>query len=154
MRHPACGQMSFPVPAVYTANEAARQQLHARLNQLRGGYVALVSQAGAGKSALLASLTWPQRRVVQYYAFVPDASDPLTGRGDAGSFPRGVSLTLEGVGFRRGGHGNALCTQRAVLQAQRAGAGEQWRNTGEMTVIVVDGLDPTSRASRTRRDLF
>jgi hypothetical protein len=70
---------AFPVPAVYTANEAARQQLQARLDELTGGYIALVGPAGAGKSTLLASLTWPQRRVVRYYAFVPDASDPLLG---------------------------------------------------------------------------
>ena len=42
---------AFPVPAIYTANEAARQKLHARLNQLSGGYVVLVGPAGAGKSS-------------------------------------------------------------------------------------------------------
>lgn len=145
---------AFPVPAIYTANEAARQQLHARLNQLRGGYVALAGPAGAGKSTLLASMAWPQRRVVRYYAFVPDAADPLSGRGEADSFLHDVSLALEGVGFLRGGYGNDLRTQRAVLQGQLADAGERWRNTSEVTVIVVDGLDHIPREQNPSRSLL
>ncbi len=144
----------FPVPAVYTANKAARQQLQARLDELRGGYVALVGPAGAGKSTLLASLTWPQRRVVRYYAFVPDAADPLSGRGEAESFLHDVSLALEGVGFRRGGYGNDLRTQRAVLQEQLADAGERWRDSADVTVILVDGLDHISREQNPSRSLL
>lgn len=145
---------AFPVPAIYTANEAARQQLQARLDELTGGYVALVGPAGAGKSTLLASLTWPQRRVVRYYAFVPDAPDPLSGRGEADSFLHDVSLALEGVGFRRRGFGNDLRTQRGVLQAQLADAGERWRDSGEVTVMVVDGLDHIPREQNPSRSLL
>lgn len=145
---------AFPVPAVYTANEAARQRLQARLDELTGGYVALVGPAGAGKSTLLASLTWPRRRVVRYYAFVPDASDPLSGRGEADSFLHDVSLALEGVGFRRPGYANDLRTQRAVLRDQLADAGERWRNTGEVTVLVVDGLDHIPREQHPTRSLL
>ncbi|WP_189198447.1 ATP-binding protein [Micromonospora fulviviridis] len=145
---------AFPIPASYTANEAARRQLQVRLDELRGGYVALVGPAGAGKSTLLASLTWPQRRVVRYYAFVPDASDPLSGRGEADSFLHDVSLALEGVGFRRRGYGNDLRTQRAVLQEQLADAGERWRDSEEATVIVVDGLDHIPREQNPSRSLL
>lgn len=145
---------AFPVPSVYTANEVARQHLQARLDDLTGGYVALVGPAGAGKSTLLSSLTWPQRRVVRYYAFVPDASDPLSGRGEADSFLHDVSLALEGVGFRRRGYGNDLRTQRVVLQDQLADAGERWRQTGEVTVIVVDGLDHIPREQTPARSLL
>jgi hypothetical protein len=145
---------AVPVPAVYTANEAARHQLQARLDDLTGGYIALVGPAGAGKSTLLASLTWPQRRVVRYYAFVPDAPDPLSGRGEADSFLHDVSLALEGVGFRRHGFGNDLRTQRAVLQDQLADAGKRWRDTGEVTVVVVDGLDHIPREQNPSRSLL
>ena len=72
-------------PAVYTANESARAALENRLTALTGGYVALVGQAGSGKSTLLASMNVPGR-VVRYYAFIPDAPDPLSGRGEADSF--------------------------------------------------------------------
>ncbi|GGJ88273.1 hypothetical protein GCM10010123_17330 [Pilimelia anulata] len=145
---------TFPVPTVYTANEAARRQLQVRLDELTGGYVALVGPAGAGKSTLLASLTWPKRRIVRYYAFVPDASDPLSGRGEADSFLHDVSLALEGVGFRRRGYGNDLRSQRAVLQAQLSEAGERWRDSEEATVIVVDGLDHIPREQNPSRSLL
>lgn len=145
---------AFPVPAVYTANEAARRKLQARLDELSGGYVALVGPAGSGKSTLLASLTWPQRRVVRYYAFVPDASDPLSGRGEADSFLHDVSLALEGVGFRRRGYGNDLRTQRSVLREQLADAGERWRESGDVTVILVDGLDHIPREQNPSRSLL
>ena len=145
---------AFPVPAVYAANEAARQHLQTRLAALTGGYVALVGPAGAGKSTLLASLTWPQRRVVRYYAFVPDASDPLSGRGEADSFLHDVSLALEGVGVRRHGVGNDLRTQRTVFQEQLADAGQQWQDSGEVTVVVVDGLDHIPREQNPSRSLL
>ncbi|WP_089245801.1 ATP-binding protein [Asanoa hainanensis] len=145
---------AFPMPAVYTANETARRQLQVRLDELTGGYVALVGPAGAGKSTLLASLTWPQRRVVRYYAFVPDASDPLSGRGEADSFLHDVSLALEGVGFRRRGYANDLRTQRAALQEQLTDAGERWRDSEEATVIVVDGLDHIPREQNPSRSLL
>lgn len=145
---------AFPVPAVYTANDAARRQLQARFDQLKGGYVALVGPAGAGKSTLLASLTWPERRVVRYYAFVPDAPDPLSGRGEAESFLHDVSLGLEDVGVRRSGYGNDLRTQRTVLLEQLAYAGERWRDRGEVTVIVVDGLDHIPREQSPSRSLL
>ncbi|MEU9823477.1 hypothetical protein ACIGG9_29815 [Pseudonocardia alni] len=145
---------AFPIPAAYAANGAARQQLEARLDELAGGYVALVGPAGAGKSTLLATLSWPQRRVIRYCAFVPDASDPLSGRGEADSFLHDVSLALEGVGFRRNGHPHDLRTQRSVFQGQIADAGERWQNDGRETVIVVDGLDHIPREQNPSRSLL
>lgn len=144
----------FPVPAVYAANEAARSQVQARLDGLPGGYVALVGPAGSGKSTLLASLTWPNRRLVRYYAFVPDSSDPLSGRGEAESFFHDVSLALEGMGIRRPGYGNDLAAQRAVLHDQLRAAGERWRSAGEVTVIIVDGIDHVPREQNPSRSLL
>lgn len=145
---------AFPVPAVYAANEAARRHLQVRLAELDGGYLALVGPAGSGKSTLLASLTWPERRIVRYYAFVPDSSDPLSGRGEAESFFHDVSLALEDVGIPRRGYGNDLRSQRSVLHAQLILAGERWRDSGETTVIVVDGLDHVPREQSPSRSLL
>lgn len=145
---------AFPVPALYASNASAKQRLQARLDELAGGYVALVGPAGAGKSTLLAALSWPGRRTVRYYAFVPDASDPLSGRGEADSFLHDVSLALEGVGFRRSGHANDLRTRHSVLRDQLSDAGELYRTTGEATVIVVDGLDQIPREQNPTRSLL
>lgn len=149
-RHPH----AFPVPAIYTANEAARQGLRERIDSLPGGYVALVGPAGAGKSTLLASLSWNDRRVVRYYAFVPDAPDPLSGRGEADSFLHDVTLALEEAGLPRRGYGSDLRGQRAVLQRQLDQAGERWRDLHEATVIVVDGIDHVPREQNPSRSFL
>lgn len=148
-RHPH----RFPVPAVYTANESARAALEDRLNALTGGYVGLVGPAGSGKSTLLASLSVPGR-VVRYYAFVPDAPDPLSGRGEADSFLHDLSLALEDGGLYRGGYGNDLPAQRAILTAQLDMAGRRWTEHGERTVIIVDGLDHIPREQNPTRSLL
>jgi len=143
----------FPVPTVYAANEAARIELEARLATLPGGYVALVGPAGSGKSTLLASLSLPGR-VARYYAFVPDAPDPLSGRGEADSFLHDVSLTLEEGGLHRRGYANDLRSQRSVLLDQLDQAGRRWSERDEETVIVVDGLDHIPREQNPVRSLL
>lgn len=143
----------FPVPNVYAANEAARSDLEARLANLPSGYVALVGPAGSGKSTLLASLNLPGR-VARYYAFVPDSPDPLSGRGEADSFLHDLSLTLETSGLYRTGYGNDLPSRRSVLLDQLDQAGQRWRDNGENTIIVVDGLDHISREQNPTRSLL
>jgi hypothetical protein len=145
-RHPH----RFPVPTVYAANEAARAELEGRLATLPGGYVALVGPAGSGKSTLLASLSLPGR-VARYYAFIPDAPDPLSGRGEADSFLHDVSLTLEEAGLHRRGYANDLSSQRSVLLDQLDQAGRRWSDRGEKTIIVIDGLDHIPREQNPTR---
>lgn len=148
-RHPH----RFPVPALYTANEAARAALEKRLSALAGGYVALVGPAGSGKSTLLASLNLPGT-VVRYFAFVPDAPDPLSGRGESESFLHDVSLALDAGGLRRSGYGNDLRTQRSVLYDQLDQAGRRWNERGESTIVIVDGLDHIPREQSPSRSLL
>ncbi|MFD5264880.1 AAA family ATPase [Streptomyces sp. NPDC058335] len=148
-RHPH----QFPVPTVYTTNEVARQALEGRLQRLSGGYLALVGPAGSGKSTLLASLKM-QGHVARYYAFVPDAPDPLSSRGEADSFLHDVSLALQESGLYRHGIGNDLRTQRFVLGDQLDQAGQRWATRGERTIIVVDGLDHIPREQNPTRSLL
>jgi hypothetical protein len=148
-RHPH----QFPVPTVYTTNEVARQALEERLKHLPGGYLALVGPAGSGKSTLLASLKI-QGHVARYYAFVPDAPDPLSSRGEADSFLHDVSLALQESGLYRQGIGNDLRTQRLVLSDQLDQAGQRWRTRGERTIVVVDGLDHIPREQNPTRSLL
>lgn len=145
---------AFPVPTIYAANEAARQDLQNQLRILAGGYVGLVGPAGSGKSTLLASLSWPGRRLVRYYAFVPDAPDPLSGRGEADSFLHDITLALEQAGLPRSGHGNDLRSQRTVLAEQLDQAGRRWSANGEETVVIVDGLDHIPREQHPTRSLL
>lgn len=148
-RHPH----QFPIPAAYATNEAAQAEVEARLARLSGGYIALVGPAGSGKSTLLASLNLPGH-VARYYAFVPDAPDPLSSRGEAGSFLHDVSLALEESGLYRRGIGNDLVSQRNVLLDQIEQAGRRSTERGEPTVIVIDGLDHIPREQRPQRSLL
>nr|WP_009473028.1 hypothetical protein [Rhodococcus sp. JVH1]EJJ01628.1 hypothetical protein JVH1_0775 [Rhodococcus sp. JVH1] len=148
-RHPH----QFPVPAVYTTNEAARTGVESLLNRLTGGYIALVGPAGSGKSSLLTNLRF-DGHLARYYAFVPDAPDPLSSRGEADSYLHDVSLALEESGLPRQGIGNDLPTQRAVLFRQLDDAGRRWTEREERTVIVIDGLDHIPREQRPSRSLL
>jgi hypothetical protein len=85
----------FPVPKTYTANIAARTALENALARHTNGYLALVGPPGSGKSTLVESLAVPGR-LVRYYAFVPDAPDPFSGRGEAHSFMHDLSCARRG----------------------------------------------------------
>lgn len=143
----------FPVPETYTANNAARTALEHALERHTNGYLALVGPAGSGKSTLVQSLAVPGR-LVRYYAFVPDAPDPFSGRGEAQSFMHDLSLALEEAGMYRNGFGSDLLGQREVLFDQLARAGDRFAQDGVRTTIIVDGLDHIPREQNPTRSLL
>lgn len=135
----------FPVPDTYTytANSAARTALEEALARHKNGYLALIGPPGSGKSTLLEKVL-VAGRLVRYYAFVPDAPDPLNGRGEAESFLHDLSLALEESGVYREGFGADVTGQRAVLFDQLARAGEAYAKDGTRTTIIVDGSTTTT----------
>ncbi|MEP9382887.1 ATP-binding protein [Nocardioides sp. KR10-350] len=143
----------FPVPQAYTANAAARASLEQAIARHTSGYLGLIGPAGSGKSTLVESLAVPGR-LVRYYAFVPDAPDPFSGRGEAQSFMHDLSLALEEAGVYRNGFGSDLLGQREVLFDQLARAGEQFAHDGVRTTIIVDGLDHIPREQNPTRSLL
>ncbi|MGW5922189.1 hypothetical protein ACWFPY_24630 [Nocardia fluminea] len=148
-RHPH----KFPIPAVYTANNAARSALEQRINEFDGGYLALIGPAGSGKSTLLASMKLPGT-VVYYYAFVPDSPNPLSSRGESESYLHDVSLALEARGLPRRGIANDQHSRRAVLLDQLDQAGRRWTQQREPTILVVDGLDHVPREQNPTRSFI
>jgi len=143
----------FPVPGTYTPNRAAATSLHAALDSFAGGYLALVGPAGSGKSTLLSDIAF-EGRVIRYYAFVPDSPNPLGHRGEAESFLNDLSLALEEGGIRRTGQPSGLPGLRHCVERQLARAQEAWRERGEKTVIVIDGLDHIPREQTPSRSML
>lgn len=148
-RHPH----QFPMPIVHTTNEAARARLESALTSHSSGYLGLIGPAGSGKSTLLASLNLVGH-VARYYAFVPDAPGPLSGRGEAANFLHDLTLALEASGLYRSGYGHDLTAQHAVLHDQLDHAGLRWTRHGERTIIIVDGLDHITREQNPARSLL
>lgn len=146
---------SFPVPTVYAANQTAQDALLSRRRTLPGGYLALLGPAGSGKSTLLSAMEWlPGDHVARYYAFVPDSPDPLSGRGEASGFLHDVAFAMEDLGIARSGYANDLDNKRLVFFDQLERAGRRWDESGDVTIIVVDGLDHIPREQRPERSLI
>ncbi|MDJ0004807.1 ATP-binding protein [Rhodococcus fascians] len=143
----------FPVPDTYTANIAARTALEDALACHQTGYIALIGLPGSGKSTLVEKVS-VAGRLIRYYAFVPDAPDPLSGRGEAQSFLHDLSLALEEAGIYREGFGADLAGQRAVLSGQLTRAGDAYAKDGIRTTIIVDGLDHIPREQNPSRSLL
>jgi hypothetical protein len=73
---------------------------------------------------------------------------------EADSFLHDLSLALANGGLYRSGYGNDLRSQRSVLLDQLDKAGQRWRDQGESTVIVVDGLDHIPREQNPERSML
>lgn len=144
----------FPIPEAYVRNAAASDGLIAALDRVDGGYIALVAPAGAGKSSTLADLRLADWLTAKYYAFLPNAVDPLTARGEADVFLRDLSLLLEESGIWRSGFGVELTDMRQILTTQLERCGQRYQQDGARAMIIVDGLDHVPREQSPTRSLL
>ena len=146
----------FEVPRFYQPIESTVEDLIDRLEKLPSGYVAVVGSPGSGKSTLLTrTLRSLSVRLVRYYAYVPDARDPT--RGESTSFLHDVTLRLDRAGFGKSGPRSEPSNRRELLkklhrQLQRLG--RNYKESGEPTVILVDGLDHIPREQHPERSLL
>jgi energy-coupling factor transporter ATP-binding protein EcfA2 len=149
----------FPDPTIpYREIEATANRLRVALQNVPRGYITLLGDPGSGKSTLLTkTLEGLPYRVIRYYAFVPDASDPRILRGEATSFLHDITLALDRCGFRVG---RSISDIKDVDQlAQRLHEQlrllhQDWLSTGCKTVILVDGLDHIPRELKPRNTLL
>ncbi len=148
----------FPIErALYEPIGPTVQQLHRALDSLVDGYIAVLGSPGSGKSTLLTdTLRARPERVVRYYAYVPDAQDPLQLRGESESFLHDVVLALERAGFRVGETLSLFNREQLLdrLHAQFRLLHEDWLRTGQKTILLVDGLDHITRELRPQRSLL
>jgi hypothetical protein len=148
----------FPVDLeLYRPVEQTVQQLLKTLTSLPGGYIAVLGTPGSGKSSLLTETLRPYpARVVRYYAYVPDAQDPIVVRGEAANFWHDVVLSLERSGFRIGESISTLDREQLLhrFHSQLHALHEDWKNTGQQTILVIDGLDHIAREQHPNRSLL
>lgn len=148
----------FPVDEnLYQPVEASVHRLEQALSSLSHGYVAVLGTPGSGKSTLLTqTLRHREERLIRYYAYVPDAQDPVTQRGESTNFLHDVVLEIERAGFRIGKSASQFdrdqLLERFYHQLQQLS--QDWESTGRKTVILIDGLDHIGREQRPIRSLL
>jgi hypothetical protein len=148
----------FPVDeTLYQPIEATEQQLATVLDELSGGYIALLGTPGSGKSTLLTKILRSRtERIIRYYAYVPDSSDPQSLRGESASFLHDVVLALERQGFQVGQSASQIDRDQLLnrFHHQLDLLHNDWQSTGRKTVILIDGLDHIAREQRPRHSLL
>ena len=132
----------------YQPIEETVNEILVAIEKLTGGYIAVLGTPGSGKSTTLTKILREiSERVVRYYAYVPDAQDPLTLRGESENFLHDVVLKLEEFGFYEGespcGFERGPLLNRLYGQIQRLH--ENWKVTGTKTIVLIDGLDHIER---------
>lgn len=146
----------FPVDqARYEPIQATTTQLDRALDELAGGYVAVVGDPGSGKSTLLTEkLRNRPERVLRYYAYVPDSSS--VHRAQAVSFLHDLTQQIDRAGFRPGKAIDRFdCSQLLDrLQTQLQLLHENWEENRRKTLILVDGLDHVLRQPNIEQPLL
>lgn len=148
---------NFPLRELYEPVAANVTALDQALENHDRGYLAILGGPGIGKSTFTAHfLQRRPERVVRYYAYVPDAQDPSSQRGESATFLHDLVLALEEQGFRAGG-GALTFDRRDLLDRfyrQLAALHDEYRRTGRRTLLLVDGLDHIAREQRPERSLL
>ena len=148
----------FPVDLErYQPIETTLQRLHGTLDELRGGYIAVIGSPGSGKSTLLTQ--WVREanaRVAKYYVFTPDDTGPTTLRGESDNFFHDVSHQLNSLGFRVGESTPRMDHSQLVqrFQEQLWQLGQDWHDNCRKSVVLVDGLDHIEREQNPIRSLI
>ena len=148
----------FPVDEeTYQPIEPTGREILSAVENLPGGYIAVLGSPGSGKSTLLTKILRDvDARVISYYSYVPDAQTPSTQRGESVNFLHDVVLHLARSGLRTGTgtYGPKLNQLLTTLHQQMGLLSEDYSVSGRKTVIFIDGLDHIDREQFPSRSLL
>lgn len=140
----------FPLGAHVQSNEKSEAELEAAIGTHASGYLCLLGPPGAGKSTLLERFVQPgpERNVARYLAFVPGEAQGQ-GRGVDANFLDDLNSQLTGFGYQsQRAKDDTLEQKRETFEKLLEQAGKRHAADGQMTVVVVDGLDHVPREER------
>ena len=148
----------FPVDeTLYQPIEETVHELIESIDQLAGGYIAVVGTPGSGKSTLLTkTLRGLNERVFSYYVFVPDAPYLVGFRGESVNFLHDVGIQLERAGFTVGSGPAGFDRQQLLKRfyGQLDLLKRDWAKEGHKTIILIDGLDHIEREQGPHQSLL
>ena len=151
----------FPIDeGLYQPIEFTVQELKRAIDELSGGYIAVLGSPGSGKSTLLTktltNLGENFVRLVRYYAYVPDTQYPTNIRGESVNFLHDVGLQIDRSGITIG-HNPARSDRNQLLlrfHEQLERLGKDWKENGRKTIILIDGLDHIKREQNPSNSLL
>jgi hypothetical protein len=140
----------FPLGAHVQGNEKSEAELEKALTTHPSGYLCLLGPPGSGKSTLLERFVrpGPGRNVARYLAYVPGAAQGQ-GRGVDANFLADLNSQLIGLGFQSSrAKDDTLEQRRETFQKLLEQAAKRYATDGQLTIIVVDGLDHVPREEK------
>lgn len=146
----------FQIDPRYQPIEATVEKLENALSDFDSGYIRLIGSPGSGKSTTLTHTLrgLGHHRLVKYYCFINN--DLNFSRGEAVNFFHDLVIQLGEIGIkgRRGFAPETLEELRNEFSSQLAHLESHWRNKGEKTIILIDGLDHVQREQNPSRSLI
>lgn len=147
----------FPLPKIpYSKNAKSGEQLKHFIDTNEGGYIAVVGNAGIGKSTLvqdvLSNAQYPI--FIPYYAFLPE-TEGNRDRGEALTFFQDIIGRLDKLFPHRHSVGISEIAQgREALRGHMSKAKEHYAIHGHKTILLIDGLDHVSREINLQQTLL